>query len=92
MPRSDSTRLDETVLAEMCLSELAESPENLAEFMGVAGYDPASLRAAVGTKEFGRGLLDYFASNEPLLLTLCANRGLTPEAFMRVWHQLNPSH
>lgn len=92
MPRSEEVRLDEAALADMCLGYLAENPENLAEFMGIAGYDPQSLRAAVGSKDFGRGLIDYFAANESLLLALCANRSIKPEAFMRVWHRLNPGH
>ena len=37
------------------------------------------------------GLIDYFASNEPLLLALCANNVLAPETFMRVWAKLNPA-
>ena len=36
-------------------------------------------------------LIDYFAGNEPLLLALCANNGLSPDDFMRVWAKLNPA-
>jgi hypothetical protein len=78
-------------LADLCLGQLAEDPEQLAQFMGMTGYSPAGLRAAVGTGQLGRGLIDYFAQNEPLLLALCANNGLKPEEFMRVWAELNPA-
>lgn len=77
-------------LAGLCLGQLAENPEQLADFMAFAGYDPKALRAAVGTAPLACGLIDYFAQNETLLLMLCSNAGLKPESFMRVWHKLNP--
>lgn len=83
--------LSAETLAELCLGQLAEDPQQLAEFMTMTGYSPAALRAAVGSDQLGRGLIDYFASNEPLLLALCANNSLKPEEFMRVWAQLNPA-
>lgn len=91
MRSPDHKRADVSNLAELCLGQLAEDPAQLAEFMGFAGYDPTSLRRAVGTQQLATGLIDYFASNEPLLLTLCANNGLKPEDFMQVWHRLNPA-
>jgi hypothetical protein len=78
-------------LADLCLGYLAENPEELAQFMGTVGYDPASLRGAVGSRQLACGLMDYFASNETILLALCANAGMKPEAFMRSWHKLNPA-
>ncbi|KKB83809.1 hypothetical protein VW29_14155 [Devosia limi DSM 17137] len=78
-------------LADTCLGYLAENPDDLLRFMEFAGYDPASLRRSVGSAQLQRGLIDYFASNESILLALCANAAMTPESFMRVWHQLNPA-
>ena len=89
MPRLP--HLTPAALAELCLGQLAEDPAQLAEFMGQTGYSPAALREAVGTVQLGNGLIDYFAQNEPLMLALCANNGLRPEDFMRVWSQLNPA-
>lgn len=83
--------LSAQALAELCLGQLAEDPRQLAEFMAMTGYSPAALRSAVGTDQLGRGLIDYFAGNEPLLLALCANNGLKPDEFMRVWARLNPT-
>jgi hypothetical protein len=48
-------------LTDLCLGHLAQDPELLGEFMGVAGYSPAGLRAAIGSEQLGRGLIDYFA-------------------------------
>jgi hypothetical protein len=91
MGLSDKHRLDAAQLADLCLGQLAENPEQLAAFMGYSGYDPTALRRAVGSQHLASGLIDYFASNEPLLLSLCANNQLKPEDFMRVWHRLNPA-
>lgn len=78
-------------LGALCLGHLAEDPEQLADFMGFAGYDPSRLRAALQSDQLAAGLIDYFATNEPLLLALCANNDLRPEDFMRVWQKLNPA-
>lgn len=89
MPRT--TELTPEALGEMCLHHLAEQPSQLAEFMSLTGYSPESLRGAVGSPGLTHGLIDYFATNEALLLALCANTNLRPEDFMRVWARLNPS-
>jgi hypothetical protein len=89
VPVSDRTAPDVSALADSCLGYLAENPEELLAFMQQAGFDPQSLRASVGTVRLQHGLIDYFAANEAILLALCANAGMTPETFMRVWHRLN---
>lgn len=91
MHRSDKADTSVAALADTCLGYLAEHPEELLAFMQFAGMDPDALRRSVGSPALKRGLVDYFASNEPILLALCANSGLSPEQFMRVWHRLNPS-
>lgn len=91
MPRSETAETPVAALADTCLAYLAENPEELLAFMQFAGLDPQTLRRAVGSPSLQRGLIDYFAANEAILLALCANAGMTPEAFMRVWHRLNPS-
>jgi len=91
MPMSEQRQLTAAGLADLCLGQLAEDPGQLAAFMGFAGYDPTALRRAVGTQQLATGLIDYFAANEPLLLSLCANHNIKPEQFMHVWHRLNPS-
>ena len=89
MPKSPALTLE--ALGELCLDHLAGEPAQLAEFMGIAGYSPASLRSALGSEHLGRGLIDYFAQNEPLLVALCDSNALRPEDFMRVWAKLNPA-
>ena len=91
VPRSEKAESSAASLAQACLGYLAENPDELLAFMQVAGLDPDALRRSVGTPALQHGLIDYFASNEPILLALCANSGMSPEQFMRVWHRLNPS-
>ena len=89
MPRSEKVEPSLAPLADLCLGYLAEHPDELLAFMQSAGLDPDALRAAVGTPALQRGLVEYFASNEPILLALCANSAMAPEDFMRVFHQIN---
>ena len=89
VPDSNRAAPDVSALADSCLGFLAEHPEELLAFMQHAGLDPQSLRTSIGTVRLQHGLTDYFAANETILLALCANAGLTPESFMRVWHRLN---
>jgi hypothetical protein len=78
-------------LGDLCLHQLAENPAQLAEFMTMTGYSPDALRRAAGGDGLDRGLIDYFAANEALLLALCANNSFKPDDFMRVWARLNPA-
>ncbi len=89
MPKSIA--LTPRSLGELCLHHLAENPAQLAEFMSLAGFSPEALRKAAGGPGLDRGLIDYFASNEALLLALCANNGFRPDDYMRVWAKLNPA-
>jgi len=91
LPAQATLEREVETLADLCLGFLAENPEELARFMGTTGYDPASLRSAVGSRQLALGLLDYFAANEAILLALCANASMKPEDFMRIWHKLNPA-
>ena len=78
-------------MADLCLGYLAENPEELARFLDFAGYTPQGLRGALNSPQLSRGLIEYVASNESLMLTLCANASIKPEQFMAVWYKLNPA-
>jgi hypothetical protein len=91
LPPRDKSRYDDKTLADLCLGHLAENPEELARFLDFAGYTPQGLRNALNSAQLNRGLIEYVAANESLMLSLCANAGITPEQFMAVWHKLNPA-
>ena len=78
-------------LADLCLNHLAQNPEQLADFMSIAGFSADRLRAAIGTRSFALGLLDYVVQNEPLLLAIGQQNALQPETIMRVWAKHNPA-
>jgi len=78
-------------LADICLNHLAQDPEQLADFMSIAGLSADRLRAAVGTRSFALGLLDYVVQSEALLLAICQSSSLKPETIMRVWAKHNPA-
>jgi hypothetical protein len=79
--------LDE--LADICLTHLAQNPEQLAEFMGITGLNPDRLRRAVGTRSFASGLLDYVVQNEPLLVAISEANAIRPETIMAAWSRIN---
>ena len=76
-------------LAEAGIDYLASDPEELGRFLGATGFDVQGFRDALGTKEMVSAVLDYFASNEPALLAMCANRSLSVKRFMACWHAQN---
>jgi hypothetical protein len=78
-------------LSDLCLNHLAQNPDQLADFMGIAGFSPDSLRKALGTRSFALGLLDYVVQNEPLLLEISQAITVKPETIMRVWAKHNPA-
>ncbi len=76
-------------LAQMCLDHFAQNPDQLAEFMVQSGLTPQTLRRLVGTDGFAHGLVDYVASNEPLLLEVAAANSLRPDSFVAAWARLH---
>ena len=78
-------------LADLCLNHLAQTPEQLADFMGIAGFSPDGLRNALGTRTFALGLLDYVVQNEPLLLDISRAIAVKPESIMAIWAKHNPA-
>lgn len=91
LPLPKSLELTSRTLGDLCLHHLAENPAQLAEFMTMTGYSPDALRRAAADDGLDRGLIDYFATNEALLLALCAHNSFKPDDFMRVWAKLNPA-
>lgn len=64
------------LLAIDALGFLAGEPEALSRFLALTGIDPAMLRTAAADPGFLAGVLDYFLSDEPLLLAYAAHAGI----------------
>lgn len=77
--------------ADLCLNYLVQNPEQLADFMNIAGLSADRLRASVGSRSFALGLLDHVVRNEELLLAVSRHGSLKPETIMQVWARHNPA-
>lgn len=69
-------------LAVQALSYLAAEPERLGRFLAVSGLGPESIRAAAADPAFLAGVIEYIASDEPLLLDFAAEAQLKPATVM----------
>ncbi|MDB5532512.1 MAG: hypothetical protein JWO28_827 [Hyphomicrobiales bacterium] len=65
-------------LAIEALSFLASDPERLERFLSLSGLDPATIRLAASDPGFLAAVLEYFTSDESLLLAFSANTGRDP--------------
>lgn len=73
------SRDEAEAIAIAALSYLAGDPEALGRFFALTGIDPSGLRAAAHETGFLAGVLDYFASDESLLMAFAEARRLPPQ-------------
>ncbi len=66
-------------LAISALSYLASEPERLGAFLAASGIGPEAIRESAADPAFLSGVLDYVASDEPLLLAVSEHAGVSPE-------------
>jgi Protein of unknown function (DUF3572) len=88
MPRSEKPdpkqRQEAAVaLAIAALSFIAGEPERLGRFLAMTGIGPESIRASAREPHFLLGVLDYLASDEPLLIEFANQNGFDPEHVTR---------
>ncbi|MCI0598425.1 MAG: DUF3572 domain-containing protein [Beijerinckiaceae bacterium] len=69
------TRAAAESLAIEVLTFLAGDPARLGRFLSLSGLEAGHLRAAAADPGFLGSVLDYLASDEPLLLAFAANAG-----------------
>lgn len=79
-------------IGEACFSFLVSHPETLSHFMQTTGMGANELREKLDSAELRDGMLDYFVTNEPALLAMCANANLSAEQVTRLWQRRNPGH
>lgn len=65
-------------LAIQALSFIAGDAERLGGFLAATGIGPDQIRTAAREPGFLGGVLDYLASDEPLLLAFCTEAGFDP--------------
>ena len=66
-------------IAVKTLTLLARDPERLAGFLALTGLGPETIRAAAGSPDFLRAVLDHVAGDETLLVSLANEMGTRPE-------------
>ena len=71
-------RAEEIALAALVF--LTQDDGRLERFLALTGLHPGDLRNAAAGPGFLPSVLDYLASDEPLLLAFAAHAGLAPEA------------
>ncbi|WP_210483275.1 DUF3572 domain-containing protein [Microvirga antarctica] len=80
----------ETV-AVAVFSAITGDGERMSRFMAISGLEPHSIRAAAESPRFFAAILDYVASDEPLLIALASEMNIRPERLMGAHLALSPS-
>jgi len=84
MPKAASISRDGAEsLAVEALGFLAEDPERLGQFLAASGIGPEMIRSAAADPGFLAGVLDFIASDEPLLLAFAQHVGIDPRTVER---------
>jgi hypothetical protein len=65
--------------------------ERLERFLAVSGLRPDTIRSAAASPGFFAAILDYVASDEPLLIALAKELNMKPEHIMQAHWTLSPS-
>jgi chromosome segregation ATPase len=88
--RKVSVKEAETI-ALGALAFLASENERLARFLSMSGLQAHNVRAAARAPGFLAAVLDYVASDEPLLIALADHLKTKPEMVMAARCALSPS-
>jgi Protein of unknown function (DUF3572) len=70
---------------------ITSDEERMGRFLAVSGLRPDTIRFAASEPGFFAGILDYVASDEPLLLALAKEMSAKPEHIMAAHWTLSPS-
>jgi hypothetical protein len=77
-------------LAVEALSFMASDPETISRFLALTGIDPTMLRNAATEPGFLSGVLDYFLSDERLLVAFAAQANVPPTAIATARRVISP--
>jgi len=70
-------------LAVAALAYLASEPESLGGFLAATGIGPDQIRNAARDRSFLSGVLDYFSSDEALLVAFAKSQDIDPAEIER---------
>jgi hypothetical protein len=90
-PLKRITRDEAETVALSALSYITTHEEVLGRFLSMSGLEPGTIRHAAASPGFLAAILDYVASDEPLLLALAKELDARPERIMEAHRTLSPS-
>ena len=90
-PLKRITRDEAEAIALLALSYITTHEEVLGRFLSMSGLEPGTIRHAAASPGFLAAILDYVASDEPLLLALAKEMDARPERIMEAHRTLSPS-
>ena len=82
-PRRTPPALDPEFIAIQALTFIAGHPEHAERFLALSGIGFGDLRQAAADPGFLLGVMDHVVGDEPLLLLVAAEAGVTPEALVQ---------
>lgn len=84
MPPTDAQMNRAESLAIEALMFLAQDEGRLSRYLALTGLEGQDLRAAAASPGFLASVMEYLAQDESLLIAFASEKGLTPEAVMRL--------
>ena len=78
-----TSSVDPDFLAIQALTFIANNPEHAERFLALSGIGFGDLRAAAADPGFLLGVMDHVVSDEPLLMLVAAEAGVTPETVVQ---------
>lgn len=70
-------------------SFIAQDPQILSLFFDITGLSVDSIRDAANSKDFLVGVMNFYSSNESLLISFCQNHNYNPESFGKAFALLS---
>ena len=90
-PLKRITRDEAESIALSALSYITGHEEALGRFLAMSGLEPGAIRSAAASPGFLAAILDYVASDEPLLIALARELDTRPGRIMEAHRPLSPS-
>ena len=73
--------MDATLALQALAAIIADDPLR-DRFLGLTGYDPATLRARAGTPDMTAAIAEFLSGHEPDLLKIAGELGVSPQALL----------
>lgn len=81
--RRTRSAVDPEFIAIQALTFIASNPDHAERFLALSGIEYGDLRQAAADPDFLLGVMDYVVGDEPLLLLVAGETGITPEAVVQ---------